>query len=285
MNTNSQEGFTQLEMSKATIGKLLYNPSQKDKTIVYKTERSPTGDLSLTGFTLIELMIVVTILTGMLVGAMYVIISSQNIYTEGAMESYLESEGMRLTDIIKEDINECFVITGSMPTTSNNYATLTLKVPVKVGGNYWDPATGAIYWGANDNQNWYIIYDFVPNNPTPNLVEATTHLDYNGDGDIIDSFDTGNLWKYVYNAGGVLQEQVNLGGNIITVATNRYLDINNDGANDPIFSLRDKNNNLVTSGSNGNRVRINLWFGGVLGAGQKPIIVDCKTDVVLLNPQ
>ncbi|MFH1230350.1 MAG: prepilin-type N-terminal cleavage/methylation domain-containing protein [Planctomycetota bacterium] len=234
------------------------------------------------GFTLIELMIVTTILTGMLVGAMYVIISSQDIFNQGTMESYLESEGARLTDIIKEDINECQVITGSMPAVSNNFTTLTIKVPVNVGGNYWNPTTGAIYWGANDNQNWYITYSFVI---STTLVEATTRLDYNGDGDITDSFDIGNIWKIVYNAGGVLQEQVNLGGNIITVATNRYFDINNDGENDPIFSIWNKTNGLVTSGSTGNRVRINLWLGGVLGARQKPIIVNCKTDVVLLNPQ
>jgi prepilin-type N-terminal cleavage/methylation domain-containing protein len=237
------------------------------------------------GFTLIEVMIVATILTGLLIGAMYVIVSSQDIFNEGTMESYLESEGARLIDLIKDDLNECKVITANMPAPANNYTSIRIQVPVKVGGNYWDPATGAIYWGANDNQNWYIVYSFVPITPTPNLVEATTKLDYNGDKDITDSFDIGDLWKYVYNSTNALQEQVNLGGNIITVATTRYLDINNDGVIDPIFSLRDKSNNLVTGGSTGNRVRLNFWLGGVLGAKRNPIIVNCTADIVLLNPQ
>ena len=237
-----------------------------------------------TGFTLIEVMIVTTILGGILMGTIYVIMNAQDIFNQGAMQSHLESEGARLIDLIQEDINECQVAIASMPNASNNFTTLTIKVPVKVGGNYWNPATGVIYWGAEGNQNWYITYSFVLANT---LNEATTKLDYNGDRDITDSFDIGNLWKYVYNASGTLQQQVNLGGNIITVATNRYFNINtgiNDGGNDPIFSIRDKYNNLVTSGSSGNRVRINLWFSG-LGAKRLPIIVNCKTDVVLFNPQ
>jgi len=235
-----------------------------------------------TGFTLIEVMIVTTILGGILMGTIYVIMNAQDIFNQGAMQSYLESEGARLIDLIQEDINECQIDTGSMPNASNNFTTLTIKVPVKVGGDYWNPATGVIYWGAEGNQGWHITYSFVI---STTLVEATTRLDYNGDRDITDSFDIGNLWKYVYNASGTLQQQVNLGGNIITVATNRYFDINNDGVDDPIFSLWDKYNNLVTSGSSSNRVRINLWLGDVIDTKQLPIIVNCKTDVVLFNPQ
>jgi prepilin-type N-terminal cleavage/methylation domain-containing protein len=241
------------------------------------------------GFTLVELMIVITLLAGMLIGVMYVIISGQDIFNEGTMTSYLESEGNRLIDIIKDNINECKVITASAPTTTNNYALLAIQVPVLVGGSYWNTTTGAVYWGAYDNNNqpqqgWHITYSFVPT--TTNLNEAVTKLDYNRDNDITDSFDVGDIWMYMYSAYpetvANLQNSVKLGSNVITVANQRYLDINNDGVDDPIFSFLDDSGNPVTDG--GNRIRINIWLSGI-GARQTPIIVNCRTDAVLFNPQ
>lgn len=239
------------------------------------------------GFTLLEVIIVMSILIVMIGGTMYVLFSGQESFDEGSMTSFLESQAARVIDVMKDDISECLVITASAPTTANNYASLTIQVPVLVGGNYWNPATGAVYWGANGNQNWHITYKFEPDPLRTNVSEATDSKDYNRDGDITDSFDIGEIVKYVYSADSEiaanLQETVKLCNDVITVATNRYLDINEDGNDDRIFTLCDKNGQPVTS--NGIGVILNFWLGGKLGAKQNPIIVNTTTAIMLINPQ
>jgi len=214
---------------------------------------------------------------------MYVLFSGQETFDEGSMTSFLESQAARLIDVMKDDISECLVITASAPTTANNYASLTLKVPVLFGGNYWDPATGAVYWGAEGNQGWYITYSFSVDVDRTAVSEATDSKDYNRDGDISDSFDIGWMVKEVYNDTGVLQQSVKLCNDIITVAGIRYADINEDGNDDRIFTLCDKNGQPVTSGGVG--AIINVWLGGKLGAQQNPIIVNTTTAIMLMNPQ
>jgi len=212
---------------------------------------------------------------------MYVMFSAQQTFDEGSMTSFLESQANRVIDVLKDDINECLVITGtSVPTTANNYASLTIKVPVLVGGNYWNPVTGDVYWGAEGTQGWYTTYSF---SFVRTISEATDRMDYNRDGDIIDSFDIGEMVKGVYNAAGVIQQSTKLCNDIITVATNRYLDVDGDGNNDRIFTYCNKNGQPVASGGIG--VIINIWLGGKLGAQRNPIIVNTTTAIVLMNPQ
>ncbi|MEW6026136.1 MAG: type II secretion system protein [Planctomycetota bacterium] len=238
------------------------------------------------GFTLLELIIVMSILIVMIGGAMYVIFSGQEAFDEGSITSFLESQAARLIDAVKDDIAECLVITGtSVPTTSNNYASLTIKVPVLVSGAYWNTATGAVNWGAYDSSgnpqpNWYIKYSF---SYTKTLSEAADGLDYNKDGDLTDSFDIGEMVKDVYNTTDVLQYSVKLCNDIMTVATNRYLDVDGNGDNDPIFVYCDKDGESVTS--NGIGVILNFWLGGKLGAKRNPILVNTSTAIMLINPQ
>ena len=243
-----------------------------------------------TGFTLLEVIIVMSILTIIIGGAMYVLFSGQETFDEGSMTAFLESQATRLIDVMKDDISEGLVITSTgsrlAPCIDNGYTAISIQVPVLVSGNYWNSA-GDVYWGAYDNNNtaqlnWYITYSFYPDPLRTNVSEATDRKDYNRDGDIDDSFDIGEMVKDVYNAAGVLQQSVKLCNDIMTVAGTRYADIKT-GADGHIFTLLDKSGNIVTSG--GNRVRINIWLGGKLGAKQNPIIINTTTDIALMNPQ
>lgn len=231
------------------------------------------------GFTLLEVIIVMFILTIMLGGAMYIIFSGQEVFDEGSMTSFLESQASRLMDAIKDDISEGLVITASVPTTSNNYASLTLKVPVLVSGSYWDAVTGVVNWGAEGNVNWYITYAF---SYVMTISEAADGLDYNQDGDLADSFDIGDLVKEVYNGGGNLIQSVKMCSDIITVAGTRYADINNDGNADRIFTYCNKQGPVA---SNGIGVIVNIWLGGKLGAKRNPILVNTNMAMMLMNPQ
>jgi len=238
------------------------------------------------GFTLLEVIIVMSLLVVMIGGAMSVMFSAQQTFDEGSMTSFLESQASRLIDVMKDDISEGLVITGtSVPTTANNYASLTIKVPVLVGGNYWNPVTGAVYWGAEGTQDWYMTYTFALTSVLyeTNPLDPTDKKDYNSDGDVTDSFDIGEMVKNVYNAGGVLQQSTKICNDIITVATTRYLDINEDGNDDRIFTYCNKDGQSVDSGGIG--VIVNIWLGGKLGAKQNPIIVNTTTTIMLMNPQ
>jgi prepilin-type N-terminal cleavage/methylation domain-containing protein len=232
------------------------------------------------GFTLLEVIIVMFILTIMLGGAMYIILSGQDTFDEGSMTSFLESQASRLMDVLKDDISEGLIITASVPAIANSYASLTLQVPVLVGGSYWNPVTGAVNWGAEGNQDWYITYAF---SYVRTISEAADGLDYNRDGDISDSFDIGDLVKEIYNPGGVLQQSVKLCSDIMTVAGTRYADINNDGNQDRIFTYCNKNGQPVSSGGIG--VIVNIWLGGKLGGKRNPIIVNTNMAMMLMNPQ
>ena len=201
------------------------------------------------------------------------------------MTAFLESQATRLIDVMKDDISEGLVITSTgsrlAPCIDNGYTAISIQVPVLVSGNYWNSA-GDVYWGTDGTQGWYITYSFYPDPLRTNVSEATDRKDYNRDGDIDDSFDIGEMVKDVYNAAGVLQQSVKLCNDIMTVAGTRYADIKT-GADGHIFTLLDKEGNIVTSG--GNRVRINIWLGGKLGAKQNPIIINTTTDIALMNPQ
>ena len=268
-------GFTPLEIGRQRRPLLCISDTNEANSITSTKPIIPLVQTSLTGFTLLEVIIVMSIMVMMIGGATYVIFNAQETFDEGSMTSFLESQATRLIDVMKDDISECLVMT---PTPTVTCTSLSIKVPVLVSGNYWNPATGAVYWGANDTLGWHIKYDF---SVVRTISEATDSKDYNRDNDISDSFNIGEIVKYVYSADSEiaanLQETVKLCNDIM------YGDINNDGANDPIFTLRDKDGNIVTSG--GNRVRINIWLGGKLGAKQNPIIINTTTTILLMNPQ
>jgi prepilin-type N-terminal cleavage/methylation domain-containing protein len=185
------------------------------------------------GFTLLEVIIVMSIFVVIIGAAMYFVLSGQQTFDEGLMTSFLESQATRLTDSMKDDISECLVITASAPATANDYASLTIQVPVRSGGSYLNPDTGAVYWGAYDNnnnpqQNWQITYRFEPDPARSGLNalnENADRMDYNRDGDIADAFDVGRIVKEVYDSSAVLQYSTGICNDIITVAGTRYADI------------------------------------------------------------
>lgn len=227
------------------------------------------------GFTLIEVLIAAAILSLMLAGVMTVLLVGQDSFNQGTITVYLESEATRILDWLTMDLPECRI--ESSPTDGNNHTSMTIQIPVEVGGAYWD-AAGNIYWGASGNQGWTITYQF---SSLETLDETVTQKDYNRDGDILDKFERGKMMKIIKDATDVTQESIDMGRNILVVFGDWDGDVDSDGVNDPIFlRLNSFNNEDIV---NGNRIRINLWL---IKEGSKGIylIVNNRTDRTLLNP-
>jgi prepilin-type N-terminal cleavage/methylation domain-containing protein len=245
------------------------------------------------GFTLLEVTIVMALLVVMIGGAMSVMFSAQRTFDEGAMTNFLESQASHAVDILKDDISEGKVITSLwgwnyfFPCPNNSHSIMILQVPVEVGGSYWNPATGAVYWGA-DGQQDAISYYYI--SPTLWINEVNDKKDYNQDGDLNDSFSVCDMFVWVYNpTTGVFIRWEKLMSNIM-ISNNPwgYGDIDADGANDPIFTFLDKDGTVITEPGDtpsGCRLRLNFWLGGKLGANGNPILVNSKTEIILKNPQ
>jgi len=242
---------------------------------------------------MLEVIIVMAIVAILMGGTMYILLNSQQNFDEGATTTFLESQATRAIDSMKDTISESKVITSLwgwdyyFPCSNTSYTLMILQVPVLVGGSYWDPATGAIYWGADGQQDAILYYYF---SSTRWVNEAVDRKDYNQDGDLNDSFTFGDIYLWVHNPITFAFIRWDKVMSDIMISNNPwgYGDINGDGTNDRLFTLFDKNGNIITEPGDvpsGKRIRLNYWFGGKLGAKGNPILVNSKTDIVLMNPQ
>lgn len=246
-----------------------------------------------TGFTLLEVVIVMGILIIMIGGAMSVMFSAQQTFDEASMTSYLESQATHAVDLLKDDIAECKVITSLwgwnyyFPCPNNSYTIMVLQVPVISGTSYWNPATGAVYWGADGQQDAISYYYF---SGTRWLSEFNDQKDYNQDGDLSDFFTICDMWVWVYNpvTGAFIRWEKLMSNIMISNSPWGYGDVDGDGVNDPIFTLLDKDGNVITEPDDAPsacRLRLNFWVGGKLGANGNPILVNATTEVNMVNPQ
>jgi len=113
------------------------------------------------------------------------------------------------------------------------------RVPVDpTGGEDYFDDDGAIQWGAIvDGIATLDGYACLHFEPVAQVLEATRNADLNGDGDLSDSFDLGQIRKHVWMAtGGGGSQNVALCPPMVLQETCAYgRDLNGDGFDDPIF--------------------------------------------------
>ncbi len=116
----------------------------------------------------------------------------------------------------------------------------TYRIPVDPTGgeNYFDD-DGAIQWGAivggNADTDGRACFYFAP---VAQVQEAARNVDLNQDGDLVDSFDLGQIRKQVWSATGVggTTTDVALCPPMVLQEVCAYgADLDNDGFDDPIF--------------------------------------------------
>jgi len=249
-------------------------------------------DTKRAGFTLIEIMIVVILMTVVMGIVVYMIVVAENTVDEATVTVYLESEGNHVMDLMRDKIVECKVI--SPPENANNYMSISFQVPIRVGGNYWNPTSGAINWGAimSPVEYWedgYMTYSVITGSvraggvETEMINEAALRQDFDRDGNLEDSYYVGDLILDFCDKDGVIQFSQIMVRNVVP-----YQDTNDDGQNDiKIFALYDNKGDLTEDKAKANRLGINITLGGLLNASgqQMPMMVSSHTDVFLMNPQ
>lgn len=146
------------------------------------------------------------------------------------------------------------------------------------GFHAWDAPTS-----GDDPLGWSVVYQFTPIGQTLN--ETVDRVDYNGDNRLDDIFIVGRVDAAVLDAAGTDDfralpappaDAFEIGGAIPSAATlpgvegvlmraDGALDIDEDGANDPIFMQVDVNGLPSPTGS---RVVVTLWLAGRDGEGR-----------------
>lgn len=184
------------------------------------------------GFTFIELMIVLAIFLMLMVVAVQTLLTGRMAWEHGALHGYVDGRAADLS----EDLGKELIDAGNITTdfdiavaVANQYYRIQFQVPTEdpVSGLVIEEVAGEkeVIWGAIDldgdpvvgsyyryevkvqleAEDYRIREDDLPNNDQIDLVEATSNVDYNGDGDMTDSFRLGRLEKLIVNNAGELQ--------------------------------------------------------------------------------
>ncbi|MBI4833196.1 MAG: type II secretion system protein [Planctomycetes bacterium] len=229
------------------------------------------------GFTLTELIITMVILAIVLTTVLTMLFQSQESFDFASAKSSLETRSSLLIDRLTQHLPECKIV--SAPVTGTHHGSITIQIPVLVTGTYWSADGASINWGANNQPGWTITYQYVVSNT---LVEATTGFDYNGDGDLGETYDSGEIQMVFKDSGGTVQGTHPIGADIVTVHTDWENDLDGNGALDPIFYRVDQSGNENTI--NGNRIIVNFYMIAIDGKG-RVIFMNKKESRTLRNPQ
>ncbi len=230
------------------------------------TAHNSIADRPRNGVTLIEMMIVVTIFSVVVLGTFQVLTSVNDNLAVDIPLGDLENKGRRLVEQMERMIRPS---SATQITVSSTNSWINFKVPVDhdADGDVLDDSF-AIEWGAFEEgvptlSNWTYYYF----NVTGTYFEGTSgNIDLNRDGDKTDQFYMGDIifwtqggWTRRFGNGMVCVDYLTVNG-----------DVNGDGTPDPIFTL------------DGNSVTVNLWMARVV-ADNQPILVNTRSTFPLRN--
>jgi prepilin-type N-terminal cleavage/methylation domain-containing protein len=185
------------------------------------------------GFSILEVIISLAILTILLLGLGMMMQSSQDVYTAGMNAASVQNSVALIVDGITMAIKE-----GRIVSVSSDGRTITLQCPVDWDGdndclsNSW-----AVEWGAKhvsgENRDWSVAYSFQPDTT---VSESGSGIDYNCDGDTADTFRKGAMYRwYLDSSGAVNDNQVITPSCLLQPVNYGDGDVNNDASNDPVF--------------------------------------------------
>jgi prepilin-type N-terminal cleavage/methylation domain-containing protein len=229
------------------------------------------------GFTLMELVITMSILALILTLILSMFMKTQESFDFSSNKAWLETRASSLIDRMTQYLPECKIV--SAPVTGTHHGSITIQVPVLVTGTYWSADGSSINWGAKDQLGWTLTYQYVV---SKTISETATGFDYNGDGDLGESYDSGEIQMVFKDSVGTVQNTYSIGNDIVTVHTNWENDLDGDGALDPIFYR--VNQSGTESTINGNRIIVNFFMITIDGKG-RVIFMHKKESRTLRNPQ
>ncbi len=204
---------------------------------------------------MLELMIAVTILSGILLAIALVLQSTGEVATIEAARNEIERANQDALDRMALDLRDSAV---RVTQVAANGSSVRFQIPVDLNGNntVLDNA-GIIEFGfvdaAGAPQAGTITYRFVQGvrGGQPDVLdEAALRVDFNNDGDITDRYSRGYLVRVTQVTGGPeLVNPVRVGIWVAQRDGALGADITGDGQPDPIFQMDAANNRLL----------VNLW--------------------------
>ena len=206
------------------------------------------------GFTLLELMVAVGILSMILLGAGLALNNANDVAALESTRNEMERSSQSALDRMALELRDS---AARVVTVSANGSSIQFQVPADLNGNgtILDGA-GNIEFGFLDNavpRSGTITYRFVQNvvGGQPEVLdESARRMQLNNDADRADRFARGYILRVTQLTSGAVTKQSILTGRwIVQPDGNWGGDVDGDGAADPIFRL---------DGTSG-RVLVNLW--------------------------
>jgi len=239
------------------------------------------------GLTLIEVVIASLVFSVIVLVTLGLWVTAGDASDTATRDADLHQRGRLLLDELTRTLAQAKILNVSTtPGSLTLNASVLFQLPVD-----WDGdgdavnAAGAIEWGAPNPSGagatlgWRLQLLAWPDRF---LTEAVDGIDYNRDGDKVDSFVSCRVELRTLDAAGVLQATRVLDREVVLNDTPRNGDIDNRDGPDPLFVLRDGSGAEVPS--NGVRLAISAWHGR-LGRSRDFHLRNTKTEITLRNPQ
>jgi prepilin-type N-terminal cleavage/methylation domain-containing protein len=233
------------------------------------TSAREAGSLGNAGFTLLEMVVAVAILSLVLLMAFGTMKRTTEVSSMESLRNQMERSGAESLEAMVEELNASSVLA-----IASDGSLLTFQVPVDLDGNGTVlDADGNCEFGLDDlgvvsngSATLMFVQNQVGGNPEV-LSEAALGRDLNGDGDRVDIYDRGRI---VRNSTASALNRTLTGVRVIQPSGNWGGDIDGDGQADPVFRM------------NGKQVWIDLWTLGLDEAGT-PHLIRCQTSLHLRN--
>jgi prepilin-type N-terminal cleavage/methylation domain-containing protein len=206
------------------------------------------------GFSLLELMVAMAILSMILLGAALALNGTNDVAVLEATRNEMERSSQNALDRMALELRDS---AAKVITVAANGSSIQFQVPVDLDGKGTIlNSTGAVEYGFLANgvpTGGTITYRFVQNlvaGQPEVLSEAARRMQLNDDADLGDRFARGYILRTTQlTSGAVVSQSILTGRWIVQPDGNWGGDVDGDGAADPIFQL---------DGTSG-RVLVNLW--------------------------
>ncbi|MHC5036955.1 MAG: PilW family protein [Planctomycetota bacterium] len=259
------------------------------------------GKAGKTGFTLMEVMVSVSIFSFIMIAVAMVYITGTRAYRQGVFMAQMRLQGTKTLTVITRELIDCRIMDGEnyldyvtyqKPTPRQNALGELRFVDTATRDPFWGDGETEIDGGAIPHVGNLLRLQFVP---VATLNEGLDGVDYNRDGDQLDIYERGHIVRIVLDMNRVelsrrilttnwvfkpaLPHAVPPAYNPVELAAMDMDDVDgNQDDPDPVFLLLDDNGLPNPAGG---RIQVRLFAMEILN--RVPVLEHCETVVTPVN--